>query len=193
MRATSRTPVIELAELEVIRQRIFTSDEPSLKDTAACFGLDTLGRTMTSVLDAIAAEVAQAPGDAFRPQADDIDGSDVWSAGEILAHLGEMELAALPFWERVCGGSLVDPPAELIESFEQPPATRAGCLALLELIDRHSRGIVRHVLASCEGDETAMHFVLGHTTVGAAILGTSIHLLDHLLQLRALGNTSSRT
>ncbi|MEZ4569297.1 MAG: hypothetical protein R2849_03035 [Thermomicrobiales bacterium] len=40
--------------------------------------------------------VEELPLRAFGPQADDLDGSDVWSAGEIIGHLAEVEMALFP-------------------------------------------------------------------------------------------------
>ncbi len=179
--------VVGVAEIEAAWGGVLGDPGRSIADEAAGYELDTLCDAVVLLLQEITQVVRGLPPAAFQRQPDDVDGSDVWSAGEIAAHLAEMEIASLPFWERVCSADLPDPPAELVASFDRPPGSQPACLELLAALSAHNQRVVDMVRGRCNGDEQSMHFVLGQTDVRTALFGASAHLLDHLQQLRALG------
>ena len=186
--STSRLDVDALAALG---QRIATSETETFQSAADRFALPLLCASLLHVLDATASVVAALPDAAFGPQPDDVDGSDVWSAGEIVGHLAEMEVQTLPFWERVCGAELPNPPPAVIRALSEPPAGHHVCGGILGVLRDQNARILERVVDACSGDERAMHFALGLATVRAAILGSCIHLVDHHQQLLALSSPST--
>ena len=179
--------VDEIAELG---QRVFASGPETLQEAADQFELPALSASLLEVLESIVAVVDALPAAAFERQPDDIDGSDVWSAGEIVGHLAAMDLAALPFWESVCGCALPNPPQGLIAAIDRPPAGRHACGEVLQALRAQNERILARASADRDGDVRAMHFALGFANVRAAILGSCVHLVDHHQQLLALEGPS---
>lgn len=180
-------PAISLADLDALRMRVFGTRASTLECSARDYKLDVLCRSVASVFDAMLTDLDELPERAFGRQPDDIDGNDVWSAGEIVSHLAEMELAAVPYWELVTGNRLPDPPAVLLSAIEQSPETRPSSVAVLTEVAVWSAKTLDIVQCCCNGEEIAAHFMLGRTSVNAAVLATAFHLLDHYHQIRALG------
>lgn len=184
--AGTASRILGIDEIVDIAQRVFGSGSETIGQVAGRYSLPVLGKTMTTMIDAIAGVTRELPEVAFQAQPDDIDGSDVWSAGEIISHLAEMEVAALPFWELASGRTLPDPPPTLVRAIRAAPATRDDCCEIIEAIRDHNVATFAAIADTCTGEERAVHFAIGRVSVKEAILGSSLHLADHYHQLRSL-------
>ena len=181
-----RPTAIELNEIYDIGQRVFYSRSASIHEVADDYDLETLSATTEMILDHLLAEVSDLPDSAYERQPDDVDGSDVWSAGEILSHLVEVEFATVPFWESACAAQSDGPYPELLALLDRSPASvKQGERAVIDLRLRMLE-MLDLITSKCTGSEQALHFMLGPSTVRAVILGNCLHIMDHVVQLRAL-------
>ena len=185
MSRLSPTP-IGLDEISDIGRRVFYSRSITIQEVADEFDLGSLTATTGLILDHLLDETRNLTDREFKPQPDDVDGSDVWSAGEILSHLVEVEFSTVPFWESVGAGKSLEPEPELLAALHQPPASVMQGLVLAEQFRDAILASAIRAEMHCTGDETALHFMLGPSSVRAVLLGNCLHILGHIEQLRAL-------
>ncbi len=169
-----------------LRLRVFGAERVSLQTIADEFEIASLCSTLSKLLQAVTNVVRELPDSAYRPQPDDVDGSDVWSAGEIIGHLAQMDASALPYWESVCGIELPLPPDGLLRAIDAPPTDQIVASEVLASLQKQTERVIDMITRRCSGDEQAVHFALGPANVRTAVLGSCVHLADHHQQLLAL-------
>jgi DinB superfamily len=183
--ATNKLGIDDIIELS---HRVFGAERVSLQTVADEFELTSLCSTLNELLVMVFDVVRDLPDSAYRPQPDEVDGSDVWSVGQIIGHLAQMEASALPYWESVCGMELPLPPDKLLQAFDEPLTDRIGALEVMTILLEQSGQTIDRINRECAGGERAVHFALGPVNVRTAILGSCVHLADHHQQLLALAS-----
>jgi len=173
-------------DLVELSQRVFDAEGTSLRAAAGKFDLQTLSSALADLMDMVSEVIEALPDSAFQPQPDDVDGSDVWSAGDVIGHLAQMELAALPYWEAVTDVSIPSPSVALLQVVDQPPVDARTATDAIGNLKEQSARTMKWVARNCSGDESGVHFAIGPATAREALLGSCIHLADHHQQLLAL-------
>lgn len=177
---------LDRATLGQLSLRAFCSKPGRLEECAGEYPRELLCETLQHLAADLSRLLRTLPDAAFEMQPDDVDGSDVWSAGQVAGHLADMEVTSLPVWETILDRRL-DPPADaVLNVIDRRLPDRQQATDAAEAIERSFEALTAAILAQPENNRTAAHFVIGMVGVAGALLGACIHLADHLGQLEEL-------
>jgi hypothetical protein len=166
---------------------VFAQREATLPEAAAGFPFEAVCATVVAQLGELVGLLEVLPDGAFDSQPDDVDGNDVWSAGQIVSHIAEMELAVLPFWETVIGVPIDVPRGPILDAIDSRLLSRELAIACVHDLENSAEGRVTAIRSAPDQHIAAALFDLGTVDARAALLATCIHNLDHLEQLEELG------
>jgi hypothetical protein len=178
------------ADLHDVALRVFAQREATLLEVAAGFPFEAICATLVAQLAELAGLLGELPDGAFESQPDDVDGNDVWSAGQIVSHIAEMELAVLPFWETVIGSPIDTPGEPILNAIGVRLLSREAAIACARDLEISTGARLTALPPAPNPRIVAALFDLGTVDARAALLATCIHNLDHLEQLEELGVTS---
>lgn len=179
--------VLTSAEVRAVRTAMFLSREVTLDEGGRSLGTPTLLATMRSMRAEIRPELEQLADGAFEPQAPTADGALVWSAGQVIDHLLDIQVNVFGGWARAAAGLPATTSMTHIDNHaEYPHHTRAECLALY---DTYTAELEETLQALGDDPDPGMLSPIEDDfihSLGAALAMLVIHDDDHLGQLREL-------
>jgi hypothetical protein len=177
---------LDRAALDQISLRAFGTQPNALEACAREYSREVLCGTLRQLASDLSRLMHSLPERAFAAQPDDLDGNDVWSAGQVAGHLAAIEVASLPVWETILGQQLAQPEAAILEVVDLRLPDSRQAIAVAEALERSVQSLATAVLVQPDQGRIATHFALGTVGVGGALLGLCIHLADHVGQLEEL-------
>ena len=179
--------VVPVAELMQSAQRIFVQREASLESEAADRSVEDLKQTVIAVRRMLKAAATGLPESAYERQPDDVDGSDVWSAGEVISHIAETMIWTDANITKITGQAENLPSDEIKQHSEMRVRTKEESLAALDAADRELNRILDGIAEDIDTSATIDHDTFGTVGVKGWLLLTALHEGDHANQLRELG------
>ncbi len=180
---------LDSSTLKAIQRRVDQQRISTLETEAAPYSLDDLRLAFGVTRLGLRSEVEWLPDHAFEEQGSDPDGNEIWSAGQIVNHLGHTQIG-LTAW--LLGLMGVEPPAgpnPLIDltDVEYPGLlTREQSLHVLDVADRELEGLFDVLPLETTPVKQASHPRLGRAGVKGSVLAMAIHESRHLHQLMSL-------
>ncbi len=179
---TSTIPVAD------IRCRVFDKRETTAEEEALLYSYAELRELLFSVRRDLKSTVAHLPDRAFEKQANDANGDEVWSAGQIVSHLIEASLR-FGFYDRLreLSGS---PGRTLPSEFEsirgEKVLSREQTLFALDLADLELELLIAEIPDAADFSATVSAPPFGDLSIRGWFLLTSLHEGVHVEQLQKL-------
>jgi hypothetical protein len=182
---------LDRAALIQVSLRAFHTQPTMLEECARCYAVEHLVQTVRRQAAELTCMLRELPDSAYAEQPDDLDGSDVWSAGQVARHLADVEVASLPVWEALFERELEPPDPDILEALDTRLPTRAQSVAAAVALEQSAEAITSIALRQAGNGRRAAHFALGVVGIRGALLGVCIHVADHLGQLEELRSASA--
>ena len=179
--------VIPIEDLMQSAHRIFTQREATLESEAADRSVADLKQTVLTMRRMLSAAAAGLPESAYERQPDDIDGNDVWSAGEIASHIAGTMIWTDANVRKITGQPESLPSDELAQYADVRVRTKTESLETLKVADRELHRILDGIPENVDTSATIDHDTFGTVGVKGWLLLTALHEGDHANQLRELG------
>lgn len=181
-----------LAGKRVVDERISTFDQE-----AGAFSMEELRLALGAIRLALKTLTFHLPESAFDEQPPDAEGNEVWTAGQIINHLGATQIG-MAGWIYSAQNVAFDPEAHslinLTDSGNPGMLSREQALHVLDDAESDLETLFNAVPAAHNHDVIATHPLFGEVTFAGGVLATVIHEQSHLEQLLALrAEAESRT
>ena len=131
---TTSPTIIAGAELRAIRQRVFRERQTTLDSEAVPYQLADWRATLESFRRMTRATLLDLSERAFETQPDP---DEVWSAGQIVRHLAQIQIDVFLGPIRAANGLPAPTAAELGVPAGEGPLPRAAAIAALDIADQH--------------------------------------------------------
>ncbi len=184
--SSTSTLKLESQVLAQARITVFVDRRATLDELGSEYSLAELKETILLAWEDIRQLIQTLPDAAFERQADDIDGNDVWSAGQVISHLCDVDVRTQQFWKELFQVEMPPIPPKLVTYAGVNPLTRAQSIEALTFLDSSVAVLIDRVDSANDLDRTATHEAFGTAALKGALLITCIHLDDHVGQLREM-------
>lgn len=179
--------VLTSAEVREVRAAAFQRRELTLDEGGRSFSMRTLMATLRSMRAEVRPELEQLAEAAFDAQEPAPDGGLVWSAGQVIDHVYDIQVNVFGGWVRAAVGL---PPTTSMPHTEDhadyPHHTRDACLAMYATYTTEIEETLQSLGDNPDpGMTSPMESSFIHS-LAAALLMLCIHEDDHLGQLREL-------
>jgi hypothetical protein len=174
------------AELRAMRQRVFRAHETTLDSEAAAYTLADLRSTLESFRRMTRATLLDLSARAFEPQPAASNGDAVWSAGQIVRHLAQVQIDVFLNPIRAVNGLPAPTAAELGVPAGDGPLTRAQAIAALDIADRQLERCFAELPADLDSATSIPDNPFGPVGVGGLLTIACIHEEDHWGQFNEL-------
>lgn len=171
------------------RKRVFLDRLSTLDDEASPYSMDDLRLALGLIRVGIRSEVEWLPGWAFEDQPATASGAEVWSAGQIVNHIGQAQIEMTEWLQHALGIDTPEEPHPLTDltDAEHPGLlTREQALHVLDVADRELETLFDSVPEKLGADMRATHPAFGETGIKGGLLVMTIHEHSHLEQLIGL-------
>jgi uncharacterized damage-inducible protein DinB len=171
------------SELEAIAGRVFAKRESTLEKEGQAVPRKDLIGTVSRVRHRMNTALESLPESAFEPQADDQDGNEVWSAGQVISHICASQKS---FTENI---------ARLVSFPYEPDTSELEQEGMLSIVDarkaiKTATVLQQQVLRAIPEDDdlttTAEHERFGTLGVKGWLMLVAIHEHAHVKQLNSL-------
>lgn len=178
---------ITIEALMQVTERVFARRESTLEDEAADMSLDDLKETVRTIRQSLTAAASGLPESAYERQPDDVDGNDVWSAGEIASHIAGTMIWTDANIRRITGQPERLPPDDVKRYADVRVRSKSDALDALKVADRELARILDSIPADADTSARIDDDTFGNVGVKGWLLLTALHEGDHANQLRELG------
>lgn len=182
---------LDSAYLAAARERVVGQHTSTWETEASPYSLDDLRLALGVIRLGLRSEVEWLPDDTFEAQDSDSDENEVWSAGQIVNHLGHTQIT-MTAWlldlmeiDRPEG---LHPLTDLTDAEEPGLLAREQSLHVLDVAERELEKLFDAIPVDTGLVKSASHPLFGETGVKGSLLFMSIHESSHLGQLRSLRN-----
>ena len=179
---------IAVEELMRIAESVFAKRESTLEDEAADVSLSDLKQTVRSIRRMLSSTAAALPESAYERQPDDVDGNDVWSAGEVVSHIAGTMIWTDSNIRNITGRPEIEPPDDISQYADVRVRDKAESLEALAVADRELNRILDGIPEDVDTSSRIDHDTFGTVGVKGWLLLTALHEGDHANQLRELGD-----
>ena len=180
---------LESSTLRAIQQRVFEQRLSTLETEAAPYSLDDLRLAFGVTRLGLRSEVEWLPDAAFEAQHPDPDGKEIWSAGQIVNHIGHTQIG-LTAWllglMDVASPSGPHPLMDLTDVERPGLVTREQSLHVLDVADRELETLFDAIPPEPKVIKQATHPRFGRAGVKGSVLMMAIHENGHLHQIMSL-------
>lgn len=180
------TSLFSRDDLRTMRFNVFRERQYTLDEAVASYSIAALKEHLDWLWSSIRLAVAEAPQAAFERQPDDADSGDVWSAGQIVSHLCDAHVRSQHFWEDLLRCELPPPPARVVELQGTQLLEREHALEALASLAAAWAELMAQIGEDFDPEWRGIHPQFGAAGAKGALLVFSIHLDDHLHQIRDL-------
>ncbi|CAN5522762.1 hypothetical protein BH23CHL2_BH23CHL2_07900 [soil metagenome] len=178
-------------ELMHIIERVFVTKESTLEAEASGRSVEDLKQTTLVVRRMLRSVAIALPDSAYEEQPDDIDGNDVWSAGEIISHIAGATVRTSSMINEILDRDEIPPGDEITEITDVRVRGKVEALEALGAADRELVRILDSIPADVDTSLTIDHDLIGTVGVKGWLLFTAIHEGDHANQLRELDRSGA--
>lgn len=170
-----------LAGQRVIEQRVSTFD-----NEAGAFSLEELRLALGAIRLALKTLTFHLPDSAFNEQPSDAEGNEVWTAGQIINHLGASQIG-MAGWLNGTLSVPFDPESHplinLTDTGHPGMLSREQALHMLDDAELDLEALFDIIPAAINHETNANHPLFGEVTIAGGVLATVIHEQSHLEQL----------
>lgn len=180
------TRLFSHAELLALSAEVFQERRWTLDEAVADYSVDALQGHVTSTWSDIRMALSAAPDESFARQPDDADGADVWAAGQVVSHVCDAHVRSQGYWEDLLRAELPAPPTAVFELQGTQLLDRERSLAALDSLTIAWAELMGHIPPDFDPARRGLHPVFGSAGIKGALLVFSLHLDNHLQQIREL-------
>lgn len=180
---------LDNSAFKAIRQRVFVQRISTLEDEARLYSLDDLRLVFGVTRLGIRSETEWLPDHAFDEQPCDPNGHEVWSAGQIVNHIGHTQIGLTAWLTGLLGIESRPGPHPLTDltDVEYPGLlTREQALHVLDVADWELETLFDAIPADVDMHKQATHPRFGRAGVKGSALIMAIHENTHLHQMMSL-------
>lgn len=180
---------LDSSALKAIQQRVFKERLSSLEAEAAAYSLDELRLVFGVTRLGIRSEVEWLPDHAFEARGVDPAGHEIWSAGQIVNHIGHSQIGLTAWLLGLLNVAAPAGPHPLTDltDVEQPGLlTREQSLHVLDVADRELETLFDVIPLEANLIKQATHPRFGRAGVKGSVLMMAIHENSHLHQIMSL-------
>lgn len=188
-RATRLRERLDSSALKAVHQRVFSQRLSTLESEAIPYTLDDLRLVFGVTRLGIRSEAEWLPDDAFGEQRPAAEGHEVWSAGQIVNHIGHTQIGLTVWLAGLIGIELAAGPHPLTDltDVEHPGLlTREQSLHVLDVADRELESLFDTIPTGTDPPKQATHPRFGRAGVKGSVLFMAIHENMHLHQMLSL-------
>ncbi len=177
-------------QLLVAYDAIITDKSTTFAKESPRYSIPELKQAIVDVRSATRGQVEGLPSSAFAEQADDSEGNEVWSAGELICHVTSA------FW--FIGGRALEladienpGPGEAVSPFlgETPKVlSKQETIDLLDAGDQATELYLSWIPDDADLSASADTEFFGEMSAKSWLMFVSVHEADHVRQLESLGN-----
>lgn len=180
-----------LAGRRVLDERASTFDQE-----AGAFSMDELRLALGAIRLALKTLTFHLPEPAFDEQPPDADGNEVWTAGQIINHLGASQIG-MAGWLSAALCVAFDPEdhplINLTDSGNPGMLSREQALHMLDDAEPNLEALFDAMPPTLDPAICATHPLFGEVTIAGGVLATVVHEQSHLEQLLVLRAACSPT
>lgn len=172
--------------LRAAGNRVFREKISTLDEEAAPYALDDFRLALGVIRVGMRSEMEWLPDQSFEEQPPDRNGHHVWSAGQIVNHIGHAQIVTTDWLYRALGvepAEAAHPLTDLTDAGTPGLLTREQALHVLDVADRELEGLFDLIPDHVDPDIRATHPVFGAAGIKAGLFVTAIHEDSHLEQL----------
>jgi DinB superfamily len=177
---------ISVDELMRVTERVFVKRETTLEEEAAGMSLANLKDTVRATRRMLIDTAKSLPDAAYERQADDLDGNDVWSAGEIASHIAGTTIWTDANLRKINGLEALPPTSEITQFAEVEVRSKSESLRALDVAEMELERILDGIADDLDTSRTIDLDTFGTVGVKGWLLLTALHEGDHANQLREL-------
>jgi hypothetical protein len=172
-----------------IRQRVFRDRCSTLDEEAACFLLDDLRLMLGVSRLGMRSEIEWLPDRMFEDQGVDANGNEIWTAGQVVNHIGHAQIGMTAWLYDALGLALTceqHPLTDLTDADEPGRLTREQSFHVLDVAERELEVMFDAIPDRLNPAMNARHPAFGTAGVKGGLLIMAIHEHGHLEQLKHL-------
>jgi hypothetical protein len=184
--ATSLKARLDSTDFEGVRQRVFRDRRSTLDDEAAHFQLDDLRLLLGVSRLGMRSEIEWLPDCTFEDQGLDANGNEVWTAGQVVNHIGHAQIGMMDWLHDALGrGFCVEqhPLTDLTDAQVPGRLTREQSLHVLDVAERELEVMFDSIPVTIDPAMSARHPAFGLAGIKGGLLIMVIHERSHLQQL----------
>jgi hypothetical protein len=180
---------IAVDDLMQVAERVFGTRESTLEGEADDKSVPELKQTVLAVRRMLTSKAARLPETAYERQPDDVDGGDVWSAGEIASHIAGTMIWTDANLRRITGRPERLPSEDLKSAADVRVRSKDEAQEILAIADRELDRILDDIQDNVATSARIDHDTFGNVGVKGWLLLTALHEGEHANQMRELGVT----
>ncbi len=173
-------------------RRVFEERVSTLDQEAGAFSMDELRLALGAIRLALKTLTFHLPEQAFDDQPADAEGNEVWTAGQIINHLGASQIL-MAGWLNTALNIAFDPEdhplINLTDSGTPGMLSREQALHMLDDAEPDLEQLFESIPDKLDSETGAFHPLFGDVTIAGGVLATIIHEQVHLEQLLNLRET----
>ncbi len=177
---------ISVEELMQVTERVFAQRKSTLEDEAAGMSVADLKQTVRATRTMLVDTAAALPDSAYERQPDDLDGNDIWSAGEIASHIAGTMIWTDANLRKINGLDPLTPNDDVTAYAEVKVRDKTEALRALEIAGIELERILDGIPDDIDTSKTIDFETFGTVGVKGWLLLTALHESDHANQLREL-------
>lgn len=177
---------LDVASLQAVRQRVFRERSTILDLEAAPFTLDDLRLALGVIRLGMRTEVEWLPRTAYEAQPAGSRGNEVWTAGQVVNHIGNSQIGLTAWLHQALGLVAADaehPLVNLTDEDEPGLLTREQSIHVLDVAERELELMFDAIPDPLNSGMRARHPAFGVAGVKGGLLMMAVHEHEHLSQL----------
>jgi len=184
--STSLKERLDSPDFEGVRQRVFRDRRSTLDVEAAHYLLDDLRLMLGVSRLGMRSEIEWLPDQMFEDQGLDANGNEIWTAGQVVNHIGHAQIGMTAWLHEVLGlepSGEQHPLTDLTDAEEPGRLTREQSLHVLDVAERELEVMFDAIPDRVDPAMSARHPAFGKTGIKGGLLIMAIHEHSHLQQL----------
>lgn len=180
---------LDFSEFRTARRRVFRDRLSTLDEEAAAYSLDDLRLTLGVIRLGTRSEIEWLPDRAFEEQPPDGNGNEVWTAGQVVNHIGDAQIGMTSWLHealRLEPSECEHPLVNLTDAEYPGRLTREQALHVLDVAEMELETLFDAIPERIEPGMHARHPAFGVAGVKGGLLIMAIHEHEHLEQLIGL-------
>jgi hypothetical protein len=177
---------LDVASFQAVRQRVFRERRTTLDLEAAPFTIDDLRLALGVIRLGMRTEVEWLPLAAYEAQPAGSSGNEVWTAGQVVNHIGNTQIGLTGWLHQALGLAAADtehPLVNLTDEDEPGLLTREQSIHVLDVAERELELMFDAIPDCLDDGMRARHPAFGIAGVKGGLLMMAIHEHEHLSQL----------
>lgn len=188
-RAGSLKERLDISDFQAARRRVFRERVSTLDEEASSFSLEDLRLALGVGRLGVRSEIEWLPEQAFEEQALDANGNEIWTAGQVVNHIGNAQIGMTIWLHAALNLRPSDdehPLLNLTDADEPGRLTREQSLHVLDVAERELETLFDAIPEHIDESMRARHPAFGLAGIKGGLLIMAIHEHGHLEQLKHL-------